>query len=618
MNLPSFIKKKRTYVIAILLIGGFAIYRYRSNANATPAFETTMVERRDLLQTVEVTGQIKPAARIELGFKNNGTIRGIGVKVGEAVKAGQILAELENDNVLFAARSAAASLSVARANLRVRQAGETSQSIRVAEAQVEQAQASYDKAVSDLSSTQKTTADAIRTSEVALNTAKNNLANQEAIITQNVNNAIESARASLLTAVGPLNTTLSDGDQISGVDNTAANSAYVNLLGFLDFGSLERSKNSYSIAKVAKEEAEVTIKTLTTASSQTDVQNAAAKLQKAIELVQAYATDVQKVLAASLTNGSLTESVLATKRATIDADRISVSNQNSTVTTALQGIKNTSLVREQTGTQLQDAFVSAQLANDTAVTNAAVQIRAGETAIAVQKANLDQANAQLDQKKSGPRTVDLEPLIAAVEQAQVNADKASADLKDIQIIAPVDGIISEVIPDVGEQATVGSIAIKMIGTATFDIEAQVPEADVSKIKVGQSASITLDAYGDDIKFTGTVSAKDPAETKIQDAVYYKIRVQIEPGDKEVKPGMTANVTIQTGESKNTLVIPLRAVRTKSENGQKTVRTLENNQPVEKNIDLGLRGDEGRVEVTKGLNEKEQVIVGETASGKSIK
>jgi HlyD family secretion protein len=141
----------------------------------------------------------------------------------------------------------------------------------------------------------------------------------------------------------------------------------------------------------------------------------------------------------------------------------------------------------------------------------------------------------------------------------------------------------------------------------------VPEADVAKVKVGQSATITLDAYGDDVKFTGTVSAKDPAETKIQDAVYYKIRVQIEPAGKEVKPGMTANVTIKTGESKNTLVIPLRAVRTKAESGQKTVRTLENNQPVEKNIDLGLRGDEGRVEVIKGLQEKEQVIVGETAT-----
>lgn len=611
MNFPSFLKKKRTYVIALLLVGGFGVYRYRSNTASVPTFETAAVERRDLVQTVEITGQIKPAARIELGFKNSGTIRQINVKVGDSVKTGEVLAELDNQNVTFAARSAAASLSVAKANLRVRQAGETDQSIKVAEAQVEQSKASYDKAVSDLASTKQTTADTIRTAGIALNTAKNNLENQEAIVAQNLSNAVESARASMLTALGPLNTALSDGDQISSVDNTASNSTYLNVLGFLDAGSLERSKSSYRLAKDAKLDAETTVKALNSASSKETVEAAATKLLKAIELVQAYLTDVQKVLAASLTNSSFTEATLSAKRSVIDADRTAVSTQNSTVTTAMQSIKNTTLTRQQTLDQLNDAYASAQLSYDTAQTNANVQIRAAETAVAVQKAALDQANAQLDLKKSGPRSVDLEPLFAAVEQAQVAADKAANDLKDIQIIAPVDGIVSEVLPDVGEQATLGVAAIKMVGTESFDIEAQVPEADVAKIQVGQSAVITLDSYGDDVKFKGTVSAKDPAETKIQDAVYYKIRVMIEPDGREVKPGMTANVTVKTGEAKNTLVIPLRGVRTKPD-GQKTVRVLEGTEAKERNIDLGLRGDEGRVEVTKGLKEAEAVIVGDTA------
>lgn len=612
MNVPSFLKKKRTYLLLAIVLGGGAWYYSHAKNTSVPTYETAAVERRDLWQTVEVTGQIKPAARIELGFKSSGTIHGISAKVGDAVKKGEVLAELENQNVVFAARSAAAALSVAKANLRVRQAGETEQSIKVAQAQVEQAKASYDKAVSDLASTKQTTADAVRTSEISLNTAKNNLDNQEAIVAQNVSNAVQTARTTLLTALGPLNTALSDGDQISGVDNTAANATYLNVLGFLDAGSVERAKNSYQVAKSAKLDAETTVKGLTDASSRDAVEAAAGKLQKAIEAVQTYLTDVQKVLAASLTNSSLTESVLAAKRTTIDADRTSVSSQNTSVTTAIQSIKNTSLTRQQIVDQLNDAYRSAQLAYETAKTNAEVQVRAAETAVSVQQASLDQAEAQLDLKKSGPRQVDLEPLVAAVEQAQVNADKAANDLKDIQIIAPVDGIISEVLPDIGEQSAMGTAAIKMIGTDSFDIEAQVPEADVAKIQVGQTADITLDAYGDDVKFTGTVTAKDPAETKIQDAVYYKIRVQIDPAGREVKPGMTANVTVHTGEAKDTLVIPLRGVRTKADTGQKTVRVLEGTEAKERNIELGLRGDEGRVEVLKGLAEGEKVIVGEAA------
>jgi HlyD family secretion protein len=231
----------------------------------------------------------------------------------------------------------------------------------------------------------------------------------------------------------------------------------------------------------------------------------------------------------------------------------------------------------------------------TAKTNAETQVRTAETAIEIQRAALHAAQAALDLKRSGPRSVDVEPLRASVTQASVNYEKALNDLQNTQIIAPVDGIISEVIPDVGEQASPSVIAIKMVGTSQFDIEAQVPEADIAKVMIGQVAEITLDAYGDDVKFKGTVTAKDPAESKIQDAIYYKIRVQIDPAGKEVKPGMTANVTITTADRKNVLVIPLRAVRTKAGTTQKTVRVLVENAPQNRDVSLGLRGDEGRVE-----------------------
>ena len=100
------------------------------------------------------------------------------------------------------------------------------------------------------------------------------------------------------------------------------------------------------------------------------------------------------------------------------------------------------------------------------------------------------------------------------------------------------------------------------------------------------------------------------ETKVQDAVYYKTRVQIEPAGRDVKPGMTANVTVMTRESKGVLVIPIRAVRTKEGTDRKIVRVLEGATPREATVELGLRGDEGRVEVTKGLNEGQTVILSE--------
>jgi len=612
MAVPKFLKLKRTYLIlAILLGGGFWIVHSRSTATSSQ-YETEAVTRGNLYQTVEVTGEMKPASRIDLAFKNSGTLGEVNVKVGDSVKKGDVLAQLKADDVGFAMKQAQASLSLAQANLNQRLAGSTPQDIRVAETQVEQAQASYDKAVADLASTKQTTQDNLSSATIALQTAQNNLNNQGAIISQNVQNAYDSARTQLLTALGPLNTGLSDGDQISGVDNTAANQSYVNLLGFLDSGSMDRAKASYKVAKTAKLAAETSIKALTTSSTPSDIANGATLLQNAITLEQAYLTDVQAVLAATITSSQLTATDLAGKKATIDGDRTAVSAQSAAVLGALQSIKNATLSQTQTGQQLQDAYRTAQATYDTAKVNADVQVRASQTAVDIQKAGLDASKAALDLKKSGPRAVDVAPLRASVAQAQVAYEQAVNNLQNVEIIAPVDGTITDIGPNVGEQVSLNGPVVTMVGTQGYEVEANVPEADITKILTGQSVTTTLDAYGDDTQFTGAVTAKDPAETRIQDAIYYKIHVEIDPAGKEVKPGMTANVTVNTGDAKNALIIPLRAVRTKEDTGEKTVRILVNNQPEERKIVIGLKGDEGRIEVTSGLNEGDQVIVADNS------
>jgi HlyD family secretion protein len=607
MALPKFLKLKRTYIILALVVGGGLWIAHSHSQASTSKYETQAVTKSDLYQTVAVTGEMKPAERIDLAFKNSGTLGVVNVKVGDTVKKGDILAQLKADDVQFAMKQAAASLSLAQANLNQRLAGSTSQDIRVAQTQVEQAQASYDKAKADLQSTTQTTQDNLQTAQIALQTAQNNLNNQGAIVQQNVQNAYDSARTQLLTAVGPLNTGLSDGDQISGVDNTAANQTYVNLLGFLDAGSMDRAKASYKTAKTAKIAAETSINGLNSSSTPVDIENAANSLQNAITLMQAYLTNVQSVLAATITSSQLTSTDLAAKKASIDADRTAVSAQSSAVLGALQSIKNATLSQAQTGQQLQDAFQTAQTAYATAKTNVDVQVRAAQTGVDIQKAALDAAQAALDLKKSGPRTVDVAPLRAAVDQAQVAFDQAVNNLQNVEIVAPVDGTIADVGPSIGEQVVGNTTAVSMVGTQMYEVEASVPEADITKIAVGQTVTTTLDAYGDDVKFAGAVTAKDPAETRIQDAIYYKIHVQIDPAGKEVKPGMTANVTVNTGAAKNALIIPLRAVRT-ADDGTKTVRVLVNNQPQDKTITLGLKGDDGLVEVTGGLNEGDQVIV----------
>lgn len=614
MTIPAFLRRKSTYIILVLVLGGGGWIVYRRSRPPVIVYETAAVEQRDLLQTVEVTGEMKPASRIDLVFQNTGALEKLNVRTGDVVKQGDVLAELKTDDARFAARSAAASLSIARANLGARLAGETTQSIQVAEAQAAQAKASYDKAVSDIETTKQTTQENIKSAEIALQTAQNNLNNQEGSVNLVVAQAYDSARTSLLTALGPLQTGLSDGDQIVGVDNTAANQTYVGQLGFLDSGSLDRAKASYKVAKAAKQSADTLVQKLSTNSTKAEIEMAADSLQIAITNVQVFLTDVQRVLAATITSSSFTSTDLASKKTIIDADRSSVSAQNSAVLAARQAIDTSELTQKKTIDQLRDAFASAQSAYDLAVTNATTQVAAAIAVSNIQKAAYDAAKAALALKKAPPRQADIASLQAAVEQARVAADKATADLLKSQIIAPVDGTISEIIPTIGEQVVPNTIAIKMVGTSGYEVEAQVPEADIAKVAVGQTATMTLDAYGDDVVFQGSVVAEEPDQTKVQEAIYYKVRIQIDPAGRDVKPGMTANVTIRTAEAKSALVIPLRAVRTKTDTGEKTVRVLVAGVPEERMVELGLRGDEGRVEVVSGVKVNESVVTGESTPG----
>ncbi|MDQ5938876.1 MAG: HlyD family secretion protein, partial [Patescibacteria group bacterium] len=140
----------------------------------------------------------------------------------------------------------------------------------------------------------------------------------------------------------------------------------------------------------------------------------------------------------------------------------------------------------------------------------------------------------------------------------------------------------------------------------------VPESDITKLKVGDTVEITLDAFGNDQIFNGTVTFIDPASTVISEVIYYKVTVGFNVKDEKIKSGMTANLTILTNSKDNILVVPSRAVSARGD--ERFVEVLENNQAVEKEVQVGLKGDDGLWEISSGLNAGEKIIIS-TKNGK---
>ena len=194
---------------------------------------------------------------------------------------------------------------------------------------------------------------------------------------------------------------------------------------------------------------------------------------------------------------------------------------------------------------------------------------------------------------------------ANIKRAQATVDRYLSNWSETVITAPVDGIVTEVNFDVGEQTSMSGSVVSMIGLATMQIEVDVPESDINKLAVSDQVEISLDAFSSDEKFMGTVTFIDPAATNIDGVVYYTTKVAFNEKDERIKSGMTADLTISTDAKEGVLVVPSRAVIYRD--GKKYIQTYDGVSLGEVEVSTGLRGDGGLTEILSGLEEGVDVV-----------
>lgn len=223
------------------------------------------------------------------------------------------------------------------------------------------------------------------------------------------------------------------------------------------------------------------------------------------------------------------------------------------------------------------------------------------------KTALDSAISSYNQSYSGfvlkSSGSSAESILA--QRSVVEAYRAELDKNTLK--APISGTVTKVSPELGEYVNPGSIQFSIISEGQYKVEAYVPEADIAKIKIGDKASTTLDAYGQDIDFATVVTFIDPAETILEGVPTYKITLQFVYQDSRIRSGMTANLDIKTNERKNVLIIPTRAVVL--EGNEKSTRLVNQDGKDFSSIPLkvGLKGSDGMTEVISGLREGDKVV-----------
>lgn len=208
--------------------------------------------------------------------------------------------------------------------------------------------------------------------------------------------------------------------------------------------------------------------------------------------------------------------------------------------------------------------------------------------------------SNLSAYESAKKTREIEIAKTGAGVAGINADIESRILR-----APFDGIVSKVDISRGEIAVSGEIVATVISDNNFQVKVQVPEVDIVGMVPGLVANVTLDAYGKEVVFPAKVLSIDQSETKVDGVSVYEAIVVFDMTDARILSGMTANIEILKAEAKNVLAVPTSFVQTDKTG---TFVTIQRGEEQEKMyVTTGLRGVDGMIEITSGVNDGDIVI-----------
>lgn len=209
---------------------------------------------------------------------------------------------------------------------------------------------------------------------------------------------------------------------------------------------------------------------------------------------------------------------------------------------------------------------------------------------------------------------------AQIQQAEAVFNSAKIDLNYARIVSPVDGIVVSKEVEVGQTVAASFQTPTLFNVAEdltkMQIEASVIEADISKVKEGQTVEFNVDGYPDDV-FYGIVMQVRNEAIAVSNVVTYEVIIEIDNRDLKLKPGMTANVEIITAEKDNALLAPNQALRFYMDDGNggsakrydsKGLWIMKSGKPVRINVTTGVSDDNNTEIATGDLQAGDDVII----------
>jgi RND family efflux transporter MFP subunit len=233
---------------------------------------------------------------------------------------------------------------------------------------------------------------------------------------------------------------------------------------------------------------------------------------------------------------------------------------------------------------------------------AQLALRTGQVALESAK----ESRADLD---TGADPTELATAQADVDKKQLAVDDAQKALDATQIKAPFDGTVTQTKVRAGDKITANTVILTVADLHRLQVFALVDETTIRRVQQGQTAQISFDAFPGQT-FKGTVLSV-PLQGELQnDVLVYQVPLSLEGADElPLLVGMTANVSIQTAEVENALLVPTLAL-TRTRGGYQVAVVNPNDPsapPEMREVEVGL-SDGQFTQIVQGLQAGEQVQV----------
>ncbi len=580
------------------------------------------VQKGDITVAIQSDGTVKNADNVALSFAIGGKITKVLRREGENVKAGETIAKLDTNTLELDLRKAEIAVEVARANLQEKLMGTTSLDIFTVERNLETAKITLDqskmnnklnimdaesgvrlaernlKYAKSSSSTSAIVTDSDITSakfdiEIAENNvdmAEKNKVSNTLDVEQKILQAYENAEIETSTALSDVKDVLNEGALVLDLRGVG--------YGILNFsGNNQRTRNlvetEYKILETSflKYEDESSLLLSSQKENILDrIKNIKLLFSSAISLVDAIlkgfdetstgsglSSDTLKTYKDSFLSqktklenmlGTLTKSIQNINIAELNAQKQLISDDNAVLSAKnkLQTVQKSLEKQEasmgttslKSNDQVFEAIQNLQSAKrklENAKANAEIDEKTTEIKVAI-------AEAQLRDKKAPPRSIDTLSLQKQVENMEIQLQKAKDDLKNVELISPIDGEVMTMNVEEGEVVRSDSTtpAAIILSENNFEVQTSLEEVDIAKIKKGQKAYITIESLNG-IKLEGEVTAIANTAVITSGIVTYLVTTKItEKNTEGMKEGMTAYIEFIQSETKNVLTIPVSAVK----------------------------------------------------------